>query len=155
MPLLTHSARPVRQRESRPLAEGFGIRLCSSSLVGVWVIARSRSRVRWSTSPVTGICRLAWNPLTLAAVAVPYVPVTDAENQPICLSRACRSRTRSPLDPCFMIAGPATSLLCSSALVGSRVRLTSAAQVARSTSPLRAISRFAWKPLTPRTVRLP
>ena len=50
-----------------------------------------------------------------------------------------------------MIAGPATSRLCRSALVGFRVRLTSAAQVARSTSPVSASLRFSWKPLTPLT----
>ena len=64
-------ARPVRQRPSRPEAEGLGTLLCISSLVGVRVIARSRSRVRWSTAPVTGISRLAWNPLTLPTVTLP------------------------------------------------------------------------------------
>ena len=53
------------------MADGLGVRLCFSSLVGVRVIAVSRSQVRWSTSPVTGIARLPWKPLTALAVAEP------------------------------------------------------------------------------------
>ena len=54
-----------------------------------------------------------------------------------------------------MIAGPGTSLLCRSARVGLRVRLTSAFQVRWSTSPVLASSRLPWNPLTALVVALP
>ncbi len=80
--------------------------------------------------------------------------MTLPEYQAICLSRAWRSRTRSPDDPCFRIAGPGTSLLCISALLGLRVILVSTVQVFVSTAPVLSILRFSWKPLTPLTVEL-
>ena len=40
-------------------------------IVGVRVIVRSRSRVRRSTAPVTGMPRLAWNPRTALVVIRP------------------------------------------------------------------------------------
>src|SRR6186997_2107915 len=53
-----------------------------------------------------------------------------------------------------MIAGPGTSLLCRSALLGFRVIFVSTVQVFVSTSPVSEIFRFSWKPLTPLTVEL-
>ena len=69
--LLTQIAGPVMQRRSRPDAEPVGTWLWSSALVGVRVIVRSRSRVRRSTAPVTGMPRLAWNPRTALVVIRP------------------------------------------------------------------------------------
>ena len=134
--LLMHIARPVMQRESSPAADGFGVLLCFSSSVGVRVIAVSRSQVRWSTSPVTGIARLSWKPFTALTVIDPYDPVTFPENQPICFSLACRSRTLSPESPDFQRAGPGTSRLCISSSVGLRVIETSLFHVRLSTSPV-------------------
>ena len=64
--LSMHSTRPVRQRSS----SGPGT-LCSpiASRDGSEVMPCSRSRVRWSTSPVTGICRFSWKPRTASTVA--------------------------------------------------------------------------------------
>ena len=61
------STRPVRQRASS--SPGFGSMLYISSWLGVTVIACSRSIVRWSISPVTGMPRLAWKPRTASTVA--------------------------------------------------------------------------------------
>ena len=73
--LLTHMARPVRQRGSSPSAvspaAGFGLTLLSSSEVGLRVMATSRSKVRWSTSPVTGMPRLVWKLFTAVTVDGP------------------------------------------------------------------------------------
>ena len=72
--LLMQMTRPLMHRGSSPAAEtgaAVGLTLFSSSLVGLRVIALSLSRVRWSTSPVTGIWRLSWNDFTAAAVVAP------------------------------------------------------------------------------------
>ena len=55
--------------------------LKSSALVGSRVISLSRSRVRRSTSPVTGIRRLAWKPSHRLTVAARVAPVTRASYQ--------------------------------------------------------------------------
>jgi hypothetical protein len=80
------------------------------------------------------------------------VPVTEPENQASCLSRACSSRTLSPVEPCLYSAGPARSTLCRSSFVGVFVRFVSWAQVAGSTWPVFFRSRLAWKPSTAFTV---
>ena len=80
------------------------------------------------------------------------MPVTEPENQAICFSRACRSRTRSPPAPRRRIAGPGVSRLCSSSSVGLRVRLVSEVHVFRSTAPVASIPRLSWKPSTAVTV---
>ena len=67
--LSTHIARPVTQRGSR--AGPAGTMLKSSALVGSRVISLSRESVRRSTSPVTGIFRLAWKPCTALTVERP------------------------------------------------------------------------------------
>ena len=80
------------------------------------------------------------------------MPVTAAEYQPICFSRACRPRTARPLDPDLISAGPATRTLCRSARLGVRVIATSLDQVRWSTSPVTVNFRLPWKPLTPLVV---
>ena len=67
---LVDAQRPTWQRASSvPAWFPPGVaRLYIASRVGADVIAYRRSRVRWSTSPVTGIPRLAWKPRTASVV---------------------------------------------------------------------------------------
>ncbi len=71
-----HRTRPVRQRSS----SGPGTLWSPiASRDGSVVMPCSRSRVRWSTLPVTGICRLSWKPRTASTVAASYVAGAAAE----------------------------------------------------------------------------
>jgi hypothetical protein len=80
--------------------------LNSSALVGLRVISARRSSVRRSTSPVTGILRLVWKPLTDATVFSSKTPVTSPSHHLTCINRACRRRTGRPWSPALRIAGP-------------------------------------------------
>ena len=93
----------------------------NSSWVGLRVMEVIRPSVRWSTSPVTGSCRLPWKPLTDSTVVSSYSPLTSGPYQPICFSRAWRSLTLSPLAPLAIRAGPGFRTLFFSSSVGFRV----------------------------------
>ena len=69
--LSTHSTRPVVHRGSSAPGTLSPCWLVSSAWVGSVVMPCSRFSVRWSTSPVTGISRLAWKPRTASVVTSP------------------------------------------------------------------------------------
>ena len=115
-------------------------------------MACSRSSVRWSTLPVTGMSRFSWKPRTASTVAASYVPVTSPNSHAIETRRAWRSRTCSPLSPASRIAGPGCRTLKSWSCVGVFVIRTSRRQVRSSTTPVALRRRFSWKPVTPSRV---
>ena len=116
--------------------------------VGALVIACSRSRVRWSTSPVTGISRLAWKPRT-ASTVVGVVAAGDVAEQPL-------DRHQPGLQVADLVAAVAGAEDrragvedVEELVVGGRLRhRDQTRQVRWSTTPVALKPRLAWKPLT-------